>query len=68
MGYGEVKKRLFELYVETFGEARKRHAELEKHPQEIEHVLADGAERAREVAAETMREVRKVTGLVRGKW
>ena len=62
-----MKKRLFELYVETLGEARKRHAELEKHPEEIDRVLMDGAKRAREVAAETMREVRKVTGLVRGK-
>ncbi len=66
MGYGEVKKRLFELYKETLGEARQRHAELEKHPEEVERVLLDGARRAREVASETMREVRKVTGMVRG--
>ena len=33
MGYGEVKKRLFDLYKETLAEPRKRHAELEKHPE-----------------------------------
>ncbi|HSW45217.1 MAG TPA: tryptophan--tRNA ligase [Phycisphaerae bacterium] len=67
MGYGEAKKRLCDLYVETLGEARKRHEELTNHPEEIDRILADGAERAREVAAETMREVRKVTGLVKAR-
>jgi len=65
MGYGEAKGRLFELYREALVEARKRHTELAKHPDEVERVLADGARRAREVACQTMREVRKVTGIVR---
>ena len=65
MGYGEAKKRVFELYVETLGPARKRYEELEKHPEEVDKVLADGARRAREVAAQTMTEVRKVCGLVK---
>ena len=65
MGYGEAKSRLFELYREALGEARKRHAELEKHPEEVERILVDGARRAREVAAQTMGEVRKVTGIIR---
>ena len=63
-GYGDVKKRVFELFVETLGPARKRYGELEKHPEEVERILADGGRRAREVAIETMREVRKATGLV----
>lgn len=67
MGYGEVKKRLVELYLETLGEARKRHADFEKHPEEVERILVEGGRRAREVAAETLREVRKVTGLVQAK-
>jgi tryptophanyl-tRNA synthetase len=65
MGYGEAKGRLFELYRDALGEARKRHAELAKHPDQVEHILTDGAKRAREVAAQTMREVRKVIGIVR---
>lgn len=64
LGYGEVKKRVAELYVETLGPARKRYAELVRHPEEVDRVLADGAKRAREVAAQTMREVRRACGLV----
>lgn len=64
MGYGDVKKRVFELYLETLGPARKRYAELSAHPEEVERVLAEGGRRAREVANETMRQVRKATGLI----
>jgi tryptophanyl-tRNA synthetase len=64
MGYGEVKKRVFELFLEKLGPARKRYKELEAHPEEVERILADGGRRAREVAQQTMREVRKATGLV----
>lgn len=64
MGYGDVKKRVFELYVETLGPARQRYRELEAHPEEVDRILADGGRRAREVALETMREVWKATGLV----
>ncbi|HOB76211.1 MAG TPA: tryptophan--tRNA ligase [Phycisphaerae bacterium] len=64
MGYGEVKKRLFELFMEKLGPARKRYQELEAHPEEVERILAEGGRRAREVAAQTMREVRKAVGLV----
>ncbi len=64
MGYGEVKSRVFELFIETLGPARKRYQELEAHPEEVERVLAEGGRRAREVANQTMREVRKATGLM----
>ena len=68
MGYGEAKKRVFELYVETLGTARRRYEELARHPEEVDRILAEGARRAREVAADTMREVREVCGLVTAKW
>ncbi|HOA75536.1 MAG TPA: tryptophan--tRNA ligase [Phycisphaerae bacterium] len=63
MGYGEAKKRLAELFEETFGPCRKRYEEFARHPEEVERILADGGRRAREVAAQTMREVRKCCGL-----
>ncbi len=63
MGYGEVKKRLADLFFEILGPARKKHEELLKHPDEVEHILADGGRKARAVAQETMREVRKACGL-----
>ncbi len=64
MGYGEAKSRLFELFEETFAPARVRYEELVRQPEEVNRILADGARRAREVAAATMREVRKACGLV----
>jgi len=63
-GYGEAKKRVFELYEQTLGEARRRYEELSRHPGEVQRVLADGGRRAREVARQTMREVRAACGLV----
>jgi len=65
VGYGEVKKRLFELYVEVLGPARKRYEQLKQNPEEVDRILADGAVRARETAAETMRQVRRDCGLRR---
>lgn len=63
MGYGEVKKRLFEIFLEALGPARERYHELVDHPDEVDRVLADGAARARAVAQVTMREVREACGL-----
>ena len=62
-GYGQAKQRLFELVLEVLGLARKRYEELAAHPDQVERVLADGAQRARAVAAGTMRDVRKACGL-----
>ena len=63
MGYGDVKQRLFELFEETFAPARERYEAFSAKPDEVKRILADGGRRARAVAAETMREVRKACGL-----
>ena len=62
-GYGDYKKKLLECFHATFGEARKRHAELSKDPGEVERVLQDGAQRARGLAAPYVDAVRKAVGL-----
>ena len=63
-GYGETKKRVFELFEELLGEARERYAQLAKDFDYVNDVLADGGRRARAVACEVMEEVRAATGLV----
>ena len=63
-GYGEAKKRLGALFVEQFGPARERYAELCRDMGYVNDVLADGAKRARAVACEVMDEVRRATGLL----
>jgi tryptophanyl-tRNA synthetase len=63
MGYGDAKKLLVEKIDERFREAREKRRALAADAGAVERVLADGAERARAVAASTMQEVRDATGL-----
>jgi tryptophanyl-tRNA synthetase len=63
VGYGDMKKRLFEYYVQTFGAARSRYEELRSDPAEVERILVAGAKEARETAAPLMDEVREAVGI-----
>lgn len=63
LGYREVKAAIFERFMEHFGPARKRRAELESRPDYVEDVLQRGAARAREVALPLMKQVRDAVGL-----
>ena len=63
MGYGEAKKLLLERIDRHFAAAREKRKELAADPETVERVLRRGAERARAVATETLREVREATGL-----
>ncbi|MCP4248553.1 MAG: tryptophan--tRNA ligase [bacterium] len=66
LGYGTVKKRLAELFEETFGPARQRRAELAADLDTVEDILVDGARRARPLAREVMEGVRSACGIVAG--
>jgi len=63
VGYGDMKKRLFDYYLSTFGDARARYEELKNDPAEVDRILAAGAETARETAAPLMDEVRHAVGM-----
>jgi len=63
VGYGDMKKRLFDYYLATFGDARARYEELQNDPAEVDRVLTAGAEEARETVALLMDEVRQVVGI-----
>jgi tryptophanyl-tRNA synthetase len=62
-GYGDYKKKLLEFFFATFGPARARREELLRDPGEVDRVLADGAQRARALAAPIVDGVRRVVGL-----
>jgi len=64
IGCVDCKLKLAEEINETLSPFRERRAELEKKPQYIKEVLADGAARARTIARETMREVKENMGLI----
>jgi tryptophanyl-tRNA synthetase len=62
-GYGDLKKRLLALLLETFGEARRRRAEIAKDPGYVETVLRQGRERARPEIDRVMTGCRRVAGV-----
>lgn len=63
LGYGEVKKALFEKFDAQFAPLRRKRAELQKDPGYVESVLQKGAERARAEARKTLRKARQAVGL-----
>lgn len=63
IGFGQAKKELLAKIDEHFAPFRARRKELEKHPEEVERILREGAKRAREVARETLAACRKAVGL-----
>ena len=65
MGYGEAKKRLAELMIDYFKPFRQKRTDIENDIDYVKKVLADGAEWAGAVAAETLADVRKAVGLRR---
>lgn len=63
LGYGDLKKALFEHYWDYFAPYRARRAELAANPDYVDGVLRDGAERARAVASQVMARARQHCGL-----
>jgi tryptophanyl-tRNA synthetase len=63
LGYGDLKKALFEHYWSGFAAARARRAELAANLDYVESVLKDGAERARAIASGVVGRARQAAGL-----
>ncbi len=63
LGYGDLKKALFEHYWNHFAAARARRAELQANMDHVHAVLRDGAQRARTVADAVLARARKASGL-----
>ncbi len=63
LGYGDLKKGLFEQYWKYFAEARKKRAELAVNLDYVNSVLAEGAAKARTLAQTVLKRARKNCGL-----
>jgi len=63
VGDVEVKEKLFAAHMRKFAEARKKRKELENNIDLAREILEKGAEKARKVARETMKEVYEVVGI-----
>lgn len=63
LGYGDLKKALFEHYWTYFAPARARRAELEANLDYVRQVLAEGAAKARAKAADVLARAKRACGL-----
>jgi tryptophanyl-tRNA synthetase len=62
-GYGDLKAAVAEATVSYLAPVRERYTDLRADEDTLEAVLADGASRAREIAAGTLADVRERMGL-----
>lgn len=63
IGWGESKKRLFELLNAELKEPRARYEELMKNPAHLEKVLKEGAQKARAISVPLLQKLRKAVGI-----
>jgi len=63
LGYGDLKKALFEHYWSFFADARTRRAELAANPDYVSRVLKEGAVKARALAQTVLQRAKKASGL-----
>ncbi len=66
LGYGDLKKALFQHYWDSFAAARAKRKELAANLDYVDQVLASGATRARELASKVLARAKSATGLGRG--
>jgi tryptophanyl-tRNA synthetase len=63
LGYGDLKKALFDQYWNYFAAARTKRAELVANLDYVHQVLREGADKARAKAQEVLKRARKASGL-----
>jgi tryptophanyl-tRNA synthetase len=61
-GYGAFKSAVAEAVVDRLAPVRERYGELRGDEAELERILGQGAEKARAIAADTLRDVRHAMG------
>jgi len=64
-GYGDLKAATAQAVVEMLAPVRERYAELRGDEQRLEAILAEGAQKARALASETLADVRAAMGYAR---
>jgi tryptophanyl-tRNA synthetase len=63
-GYGDLKKRVAEVVIEGLRPIRTRYLELVEHPEELDRLLARGADKARAQAERKLVEVKEKMGFI----
>jgi tryptophanyl-tRNA synthetase len=62
VGWGEVKKLLFEVINRELSESRNRYYELMDNPEYLNRLLSEGAVKARAVASPMLKDIKKKVG------
>ena len=63
LAYGEMKKELFALLETTFSAQRDRYNDLMDNTDELDKILEEGSEKARDIAVPILAKVRKAVGV-----
>jgi tryptophanyl-tRNA synthetase len=63
LGYGDLKKALFEHYWNYFSAARDKRAELVANLDHVNKILADGAAKAQQIAEKVLQRAKVASGL-----
>jgi tryptophanyl-tRNA synthetase len=63
MGWGEAKEALFQAANRELAPLRQRFAEITSDTAKLDRILAEGAEKARVIAGQTVRRLRKASGI-----
>ena len=63
IAWGEAKRQLFELVNEQLREPREKYLQLMENPAEVEAVLKQGAEKARQSSSALIADVRSAVGI-----
>ncbi len=62
-GYGAFKQAVADAVVDYLAPVRERYGDLRADEQRLERIFADGAEKARAIASDTLADVRSVMGV-----
>lgn len=63
IGCLECKQNIVDCIIKETGEFRERAREFEENPEIVRGIIAEGSEKARDIAKETMEDVREAMGL-----
>lgn len=63
-GYGDLKKRVAEVTIESLAPIRERYNQLMQEPAELDRLLQQGAEQANAVATPKLNQMKTIMGLV----
>ena len=62
--YSIFKKDLAEVIIAGLSPVQKKYKELEASPDQVKKILKEGAQKARQIASQTMKEVREKVGFL----